>query len=67
LDEFGAGHADAEILDRDRLGLVVGCDIDLQGKLVVEDLLFRELGVPEFSSASDALETSSRMKISFSV
>jgi hypothetical protein len=47
LHELLARHADAEILDRDGLRLVVGADIDLELELVVEELLFGDLGVTE--------------------
>ena len=43
LDQLIAGHADPVVLDRDRLGLVVGGDVDLKVEFVVEDFLLGEL------------------------
>ncbi len=45
LDQLGLGHPDAEVLDREGLGLVVGRDVDLELELVVEDVLLGELQV----------------------
>jgi len=47
FDQLGLGHADPEVLDRQGFGLVVGRDVDLQLQLVVEDLLFGQLEMPE--------------------
>jgi hypothetical protein len=47
LHELVARHADAEVLNRNGLRLVVGRDVDLELETVVEDLLFRELGVAQ--------------------
>ena len=47
LDQFALGHANAEVLDRNGLGFIVGRDVDLEFKLIVEDLLLGELRVAE--------------------
>lgn len=47
LHQFLASHADAEVLDRNRLRLVIGRDVDLKVETVVEDFLFGELSVPQ--------------------
>jgi hypothetical protein len=47
LDQFGLGHADAEVLDREGLRLVVGGDVDLEFEFVIEDLLLGQLGVAQ--------------------
>ncbi len=48
LDQLLPAHPDAEVLDGDRLGLVVRRDVDLEFQLFVEDLLLRELRMTEF-------------------
>jgi len=48
FDEFGLRHADAEILNREGLRLVIGGEVDLELGLVVEDFLFGDLRVAEF-------------------
>ena len=45
LHQFGLGHPDPEVLDREGLCLVIGGYVDLQGQLVVVDGLFRQLEV----------------------
>jgi len=47
VPRFSTRHAQAEILDGERLCLVVGGDVDLELGLVVEDLLLGELEVAE--------------------
>ena len=47
FDEFGAGHTNASVLDRDGLGFVVGGDVDLELEFVVEDLLLGQLRMAE--------------------
>ena len=48
LDQLGVRHADAEVLDREGPGLVVGCQVDLQRQAVVENLLLHDLKVAHF-------------------
>ena len=47
LDQLGLRHADAGILDRQRLGGLVGGEADLELARLVGDVLFRELQVAE--------------------
>ena len=48
FDELVARHADAVVLNRERLGLVVGGEADLELGLVVKNVLLGDLGVAEF-------------------
>src|SRR5207249_3511329 len=48
FNKLGAGHADAEILNRNRLRLVVRGDVDLEVELFVVDVFLGELEMTEF-------------------
>ena len=47
LDQLGAAHADAVVLEGDGASLVVGGDVDLEREIGVEDVLLDELEVAE--------------------
>ena len=67
FDQFLAGHADAGVGDGQGLGLVVGGDVDFQRQRRLVDVLLVASMWRSFSIASEALEISSRRKISLSV
>jgi hypothetical protein len=58
LDQLLARHADAEVLDRDRLGRVVGGDVDLEVRPRRRSRFSVSWRCRSFSRASEAFETS---------